>query len=74
MKLFITNKSEFEEDFSNSKQIHQKAFNQLKKSVDVSQSIPLYLCPEYRGGANVLFDFLTRKEDTYYYEYSTTVS
>jgi hypothetical protein len=84
MKLFITNKEYFEELFTRDdyrdgfyltpKQIHQKAFNELKLSLDVEHSIPLCLTPEYKDWGCAIFDFVTKKGDVYYYEFTTTAS
>jgi hypothetical protein len=84
MKLFITNKEYFEEMFTlddyrdgfylTPKQIHQKAFNELKLSLDVEHSIPICLTPEYKDLGNAIFDFVTKKGDVYYYEFTTTAS
>lgn len=84
MKLFITNRDYFEDlltrsDYSDGfystpKQIHQKAFNELKLSLDVDNSIPLCLTPSYKDWGNAIFDFVTKKGDVYYYEFITTAS
>jgi len=74
MKLFITNKKEFEEMFTNpiqSREIHIKAFNELKNSLDCHYSIPLVLTPSYDDEGVVLLNFINRKEDVYFYEYTT---
>jgi len=86
MKLFIINKDEFENQFDNqerfkdsdrgslnSNQIHRKAYNILSLSIDIHNSIPLMLTPPYEDGDGiVIFDFITKKEDIYYYTFSTT--
>lgn len=84
MKLFITNKEYFEELFTRDdyrdgfyltpKQIHQKAFNELKLSLDINNSIPLCLTPDYKDWGVAIFDFITKKGDIYYYEYATSAS
>lgn len=88
MKLFITNKSEFTNQFDDpsrfqnsfrenltSSQIHQKAFNELKRSIDIDHSIPLMLFPPYDHGEGVcLFNFVNKNQDIYYYEYTGTAS
>lgn len=82
MKLFITNKKDFDNVFNDeinnryktSKEIHQEAFNILKKSLDINNSIPLLLMPSYKDDGVVLFDFVTKKEDVYFYEYNGTAS
>jgi len=84
MKLFITNKDYFDEMFtrndyrdgfySTPKQIHQRAFNELKLSLEVKYSIPLCLMPNYKEGGDAIFDFVTKKGDVYYYEFITTAS
>jgi hypothetical protein len=88
MKLFITNKSEFDKQFDDSSrfqntfrepltssQIHQRAFNKLKESIDIKHSIPLMLLTSYDKGEGVcLFNFVNKNQDIYYYEYTGTAS
>lgn len=82
MKLFITNKKEldsmFPEDGNNryktSKEIHKEAFKELELSINTKSSIPLCLTPSYKDLGYVLLDFVNKKEDVYFYEFSTTAS
>ena len=85
MKLFITNKDYFDEYFTidpnskreplSSKEIHKKLFTQLSKKIDINNSIPLCLLQSYDKGEGVaVFDFVTKKGDIYYYQFSTTAS
>ena len=85
MKLFITNKNYFEKTFKidensnreplSSHQIHKKLFAQLSKEIDIKNSIPLCLFEHYDNGEGIaIFDFVTKKEDIYYYQFSTTAS
>jgi hypothetical protein len=85
MKLFITNKDYFEEFFvvdPNSKreplssnEIHKKLFTQLSKKIDIENSIPLCLLQSYDNGEGVaVFDFITKRGDIYYYQFSATAS
>lgn len=82
MKLFITNKKAFEDLFpedgnsyyKNSKQIHKEAFQMLQLSINVHNSIPLCLTPSYKPDGVVLLDFLNKKGDIYFYEFTTTAS
>lgn len=85
MKLFITNKNYFEQSFKSdvnsnreplsSSEIHRKLFTQLSKQIDIDNSIPLCLFERYDNGEGLaIFDFVTKKEDIYYYQYSTTAS
>jgi hypothetical protein len=82
MKLFITNKKQldnlFPEDGNNSyqtaKQIHQEAYRELELSINTNNSIPLCLTPSYKDDGIVLLDFLNKKGDVYFYEFSTTAS
>jgi hypothetical protein len=77
MKLYILNKQEFEEYFSNNyeliKKIHITAFNELKNSIDGNFSIPLVLTPDYNNSSTCLFDFVNKKEDIYFYKFITTI-
>ena len=88
MKLFITNKKVFEETFDSSERIensnreplssskmHKDLFNQLSNQLTIENSIPICLLTPYDNGEGLaIFDFITKKEDIYYYQYSTTVS
>ena len=88
MKLFITNKSYFEETFDSSEHLenstrepissnrmHKDLFNQLSNQLTIEHSIPICLFTEYDNGEGLaIFDFITKKGDIYYYEYATTVS
>lgn len=75
MKLFIINKPYFENTFENielTKEIHKRAFNELKSSIDLNNSIPLILTPNYDDEGICLFDFINKKSDVYFYEFTTT--
>jgi ABC-type molybdate transport system substrate-binding protein len=82
MKLFITNKKELDERFPDNgnnshqtaKQIHQEAYRELYLSVSTNFMIPLCLTPEYKDGGFVLLDFVNKKGDIYFYEFTTTAS
>lgn len=88
MKLFITNKDYFQEMFDDvelfgnsknepltSSQIHKKLFGALSKQIDIDNSIPLCLFINYNDTESVaIFDFITKKGDVYYYQFSTTAS
>jgi len=86
MKLFITNKADFEaafpksEDgrFYGSKKMHIAAFNQLQASV-LNGMIPAVLTPPYNDEGVAVLDIVTIKrlegfDAIYYYEYTTTAS
>jgi hypothetical protein len=79
MKLFITNKYEMETVFDDldsktfsSKLIHSSAYNELLKSIDVDNCIPLTLTPDYDDFGVVILDFMTKKNDIYYYKFNGT--
>ncbi len=82
MKLFITNKRELDNQFpddgnsryQSAKAIHQEAFRELELSINTNNSIPLCLMPSYKEDGIVLLDFLNKKGDVYFYEFSTTDS
>ena len=88
MKLFITNKPLFDEQFDSctcnalcqreclgSKLIHILTFNKLKNEVEVNNSIPLIIFQKYDNGEGIaIFDFVTKKGDVYYYEFTGTAS
>lgn len=88
MKLFITNKNEFENQFDDSdrfnntyrkpltsNQIHKKAFSMLSLSIDVDHSIPMLLTPPCDDGEGIaVLEFKTKKNNIYYYEFLTTAS
>jgi len=79
MKLFISNKYEMESVFDDldsktfsSKNIHSSAYNQLLKSIDVDNCIPLTLTPSFDDFGVVILDFITLKNDIYYYKFNGT--
>ena len=79
MKLFISNKYEMESVFDDldsktfsSKNIHSSAYNELLKSIDVDNCIPLTLTPNYDDFGVVILDFITLKNDIYYYKFNGT--
>lgn len=82
MKLFITNKKKLEDYFpedgnnkySSAKEIHQRAYKELDISLKVNYSIPLCLMPSYKDDGVVLLDFINKKDDIYFYEFTTTAS
>ena len=70
MKLFITNKLQFENDVNNieySKSIHKLAFNQLSANL-AKGYIPLSIHPVSN---DFFFNFVKKDNDIYYYEYSS---
>ena len=88
MRIFITNKKEFEESFNEqerfentkrepltSSQIHKNLFKIISNQVTIENSIPLCVLTEYDNGeGRAIFDFITKKGEVLYYQYSTTVS
>ena len=88
MRIFITNKKEFEEFFDEqerfentkrepltSSQIHKNLFKIISNQVTIENSIPLCVLTEYDNGEGMaVFDFITKKGEVLYYQYSTTVS
>lgn len=79
MKLFITNKDELENVFDDlnsksfsSKIIHSSAYHKLLKSIDIDNCIPLTLTPNYDDDGVVILDFMTKKNDIYYYKFNGT--
>ena len=88
MRIFITNKKEFEESFDEqerfentkrepltSSQIHKNLFKIISNQVTIENSIPLCVLTEYDNGEGMaIFEFITKKGEVLYYQYSTTVS
>ena len=88
MRIFITNKKEFEESFDEqerfentkrepltSSQILKNLFKIISNQVTIENSIPLCVLTEYDNGEGMaIFDFITKKGEVLYYQYSTTVS
>ena len=76
MKLFILNKAKFEATFYYDpelcKAIHRRAYNELKLSIDAYNSIPKMLTPNYDEEGIALFDFVSIKNDVYFYEFNST--
>lgn len=88
MKIFITNKKHFEDSFDDSSrfensnrepltssQIHKNLFKKISNQITIENSIPLCVLTEYDNGEGMaIFDFITKKGEVLYYQYSTTVS
>lgn len=82
MKLFITNKKEFEKNFDRTdccpkgfcqrkclttKEIHQKTFNQLSNKINIEGCIPLLILQNYDfGEGEAIFNFVAVKGDIYF--------
>lgn len=85
MKLFITNKNYFESNFTRQdyrdgfyktpKEIHISAFNNLMESVS-DNNIPIILVGDYKddGWGMAIFEFKSKKDDIYFYEFLNTAS
>ena len=81
MKLFITNKSVFEQTIENeceqntncinSHLIHKKAFTELNVSVSSKDCIPLNIMVDIDYENFIVFVFQSKKNDVYYYEFQT---
>ena len=82
MKLFISNKSifentidghnEFNETSLNFYEIHKKAFNELQTFIVSKNAIPLQIAICIDNEMNlVFFEFQNKKNDVYYYEFQT---
>jgi len=87
MKIFITNKAEFEKCFSEhkdlgryltTKQIHQKLFNQIKLDIELNNVIQLSLLVTYKTenyfDGDCIFKFVGKTKDIYFYEFNGTIS
>jgi hypothetical protein len=79
MELFIINKKEFKKVFDcldstdlSSNAILLEAYSELLESLEKTRSIPLGLSPHYDEDGIVIFDFLFKKGDIYFYKYSGT--
>jgi hypothetical protein len=80
MKLFITNREKFSDEFpeipknkfsKKGSQIHKEAFSVL--SIEIANNhIPIVLITDYDGDGLVLFDFKKKVEDVYFYEFTGT--
>ena len=80
MKLFITNREEFSDNFPETpkskyikkgSEIHKNAFGELSKQV-ANNRIPIVLITDYDDDGLVLFDFIKRIDEIYFYEYTGT--
>lgn len=78
MKLFITNKKEFENSFDffeaqnfSSKEIHQFIYNKLFISISTQNSIPIIILQniDLDGWKDAEFRFKGIKDDIYFYEF-----
>lgn len=78
MKLFITNKKEFENAFDyfdaqnfSSKEIHKHVYQQLLKYVNTENSIPMIILEniDLEGWKDAEFRFKGIKNEIYFYEF-----
>lgn len=90
MKLFITNKKDFDQNFDKnqchcngncgsgcltSNQIHVLIYNQLSENINLQNSIPILIMQSITNGESVaMFNFVTKKENVYFYEFIGTAS
>ena len=86
MKVFITNKEEFEELFNyplddikykNSRTIHKDLFNKVFSNFETKNLIEVVtLIPykKYDGDGDCIFVFLGKNKDMFFYEFQSTAS
>jgi len=67
MKLFITNKTQFEQECLDSNEVHKNAFSQLSKSL-LSGNIPVDIITK-----DCVFKFTQIRADIYFYEFLGTI-
>lgn len=73
MKLFITNKEEFDNSDFDTKEIHVRAFNLLRKAIDIDEIIPINLTVHISNSDLLAsFIFVTKKDDIFYYLFNGT--
>ncbi len=83
MELIIIDKERFIKDFTlkdhkngfyaTPKEILERAFKELKECLNENK-IPLVLLPAYKDWGFVIFDFVSKKRETYIYEYNGSAS
>lgn len=84
MKLFITNKSEFESDFKTEScailkttyMLHKELFNIIQQNLIIDNKIDIftylpYKKNEYEG--DVIFEFLGKNKDIFFFKYNGTI-
>jgi len=73
MKLFITNKYDMEDEVKefqiDPKVVHSIAYHELLKSIDIDECIPLKLAVKFNEDDIVLLNFVTTKNDIYYFNF-----
>jgi hypothetical protein len=78
MKLYITNKREFDKEFEqndfnrnclNQKQIHQKAFTLLSKKLTSDFSVPLQILVKFNDVDECVFNFENKNGRIYNYSF-----
>jgi len=74
MKLFITNKAFMDSLFEDQKQVHVKAYHELKISIETESKIPLIIAPFIEDDKQAIFVFKSCSNDVYYYEFNQTIS
>lgn len=72
MKLYITNKQDFQQAIGDTREVHKRAFNVLFK--DVSDGyIPLSILVDYNEQEEALFNFSSVKDDVYFYLFESLI-
>lgn len=80
MKLFISNKADFDAQFPENplnnrckkgSEIHKSAYAVLSIEI-ASNHIPIVLITDYDGDGLVLFNFQKKIDEVYFYEYTGT--
>lgn len=73
MKVFITNKEHFDSSFKTTNQIHKDLYSEVMSNV-AHGFIPLCVVCDYSDNSSAVFDFISKKGDILFYQFSTTVS
>ena len=76
MKIFITNKIEFENSVSNSKQVHKRLYNKVLEDLSINNKIDINLSIPYTDnicGGDAIFEFSGKNKDIYFYSFTSTI-
>jgi hypothetical protein len=73
MKIFITNKREFDESISNSNEVHKRLYNKVLQDLSIEKKIDVIPTIPYSKNADCIFEFVGKNKDVYFYSFTSTI-
>jgi hypothetical protein len=84
MKLFITNKDEFEDTFNSetnyrlktTSEIHKELFNIVQQNFNVENKIDIYTTFSYKkydAEGEIIFEFIGKNKEMFFFQFNGTI-